>query len=264
MAKPASIDPPDPLEPTGPDSPPPERVKLPRIPAGPVYCNGIVRAGDKYCRKPMGERTPHEGYGRCFLHGGCAPSSVALATRQQAQEAMIRLGRPTPIGSANPVLDLLGALCECKGNVLAYRELLDRQAIGDDPNLTGLDHLGDEQVRPIVKLYNEERRDLFRIAAECVKLGLTERQVRATEDQVETFRSAWVAAIEDPAAGLDAVTRTTLRRVMVTHLRRLSALTFPEGIPDGPVGGPGGPVGGSTGSDGCERGEAPPGPQRGF
>jgi hypothetical protein len=43
-----------------------------------THCNAWISARKCYCKQHAGHRTPHQGTGRCWLHGGCA--SVARIT----------------------------------------------------------------------------------------------------------------------------------------------------------------------------------------
>jgi hypothetical protein len=38
-----------------------------------ALCNARQARADGYCEKAAGEKTPHEGIGRCWLHGGLSP-----------------------------------------------------------------------------------------------------------------------------------------------------------------------------------------------
>jgi hypothetical protein len=47
-------------------------------------CNARKRQGEGLCRNRAGMRTTHEGYGRCYLHGGTTPGGVVAAAKQEA------------------------------------------------------------------------------------------------------------------------------------------------------------------------------------
>ncbi len=179
------------------------------------------------CRKPAGWGTDHNGIGRCKLHGGLGPGArqqaERIAVERRARVALQRLGQSIDIEPAEALLNLVG---QAAANV-AY--LADE--VGGLPSLTAVPHVttrtgdvieGEEYVRALVRLYNEERDRLARTAKAALGAGIAERQVRLAESQGRDLARVVVTVL----AKLDlAPDQVASARVMVAdELRKLASL----------------------------------------
>ena len=202
------------------------------------HCGARRRSDDKNgdgvrgqpCRKPAGWGTDHNGIGRCKLHGGLGPGARQQAERiaieRRARSALHRLGQSIEIEPAEALLNLVG---EAAANV-AY--LADE--VGGLTSLTAIPRVttragdvmeGEEYVRAVVRLYNEERDRLARVAKAALDAGITERQVRLAESQGRELARVVVTVL----ARLELTPeQSAAARVMVAEeLRTLAAAPTP-------------------------------------
>ncbi|RCK68283.1 hypothetical protein DT076_16685 [Desertihabitans brevis] len=170
-----------------------------------ALCGARTRSGAPCSNPPMlGQR-------RCRMHGGASPRARSRAERtlaeQQAALAATRLG---VLVETSPEQALLDEVHRCAGMIAYYgqraREVEAGTIDGDRPNRldpddpretrrdlvwgitrqkTGGEDAGTtEEAAPNVwlKLWNEERDRLVRVAAACLKAGIEERRVRIAEE----------------------------------------------------------------------------------
>jgi hypothetical protein len=102
-------------------------------------CGARTRAGGS-CNKSAGAGTPHSGFGRCALHGGCTPDHIKHAALQQAMEFVTgALGHETDV---DPLDATLMAVRLAAGAVGYWRhQLAETQQDGGRPTDTQIEGL---------------------------------------------------------------------------------------------------------------------------
>lgn len=134
---------------------------------------GAKKKNGEMCRAFAGQSTDHLGIGRCKYHGGSTPSHRSNAVKQEAQRQMSVMGDPievTPGQALQSVLNLsAGALVWLKAMVAGLTE-------GDVANPEG---------QSLLRLYNDERERVARIAKACADAGVSEREIQLSERQTE-------------------------------------------------------------------------------
>lgn len=151
----------------------------------------VIDTGARYthCLAKAGHGTDHVGSGPCERHRGNRelPNRRAqlLLRDIAARKALASLAVSFEI---SPTDALLALVHEAAGNVafLGGRVAdLGLQLVGDVYALTreGDPVATSEDARAIVKLYNEERDRLAKVAKMAIDAGIEERQVRVLEDQ---------------------------------------------------------------------------------
>lgn len=173
------------------------------------YCGGKKRQGTGNCTRPAGWGTDHPGFGRCKLHGGCAPSSNVAAAREQAQDAVMRLG-------FQPVADPLAQLASVAGELVAVKDRL-REHVERLTQIRTLSAEGTEQVRAELSAYQQALRDTVGVLATMARLNIGERMAKVSEAQLELMEKAFRVALEDAGLGLEEQDRAA--RVFTRHLR---------------------------------------------
>jgi hypothetical protein len=158
-------------------------------------CGAKARSGNP-CGRPAGWGTPHPGVGRCKMHGGSTPTGIKSAQNQMAATAVKTYGLPVEI---DPHEALLEELHRTAGHVAWLRTKI---AALEDGELHGPVGGGEhsharEEPHVWVRLYQEERVHLTRIAKVCVEVGIEERRVRLAERMGELFAGALQRILED-------------------------------------------------------------------
>lgn len=165
-------------------------------------CGAKKRAGGE-CGRPAGWGTPHPGTGRCKLHGGSTPNHVAAAQREQAADAVQTLGLPRDV---EPHEALLEEVHRAAGHVAwlagVVAELEKQQVVhGITRTVQMPDGTRSVEARAAlnvwVKLYQEERDRLTRVAKVAIDAGVAERQVRLAERQAQQLAEVIRAVLTD-------------------------------------------------------------------
>lgn len=148
-----------------------------------AVCGAKRRSGEP-CRKYSGEGTDHFGVGRCKYHGGNTRSHRKNAVEREAKARMIKLGEP--LADARPHAVLLGLLRASAGHV---------SWIGSE--VAELKDLGTHESQVMLRLYDEERDRLTRIAKSCSEAGVEAAEVQLQQAQALSIAHAVRAAAED-------------------------------------------------------------------
>jgi len=119
----------------------------------------------------------------CVKHGGSSPQARAAAERRIAEHAAVeaatravrKLGLPQDV---DPAQALLNELHQTAGIVAWLRGEIDQAAGAADDIAAIVDTAA-------WRTWHEQRTHLARVAAECVKVGIAERQVALEEARVE-------------------------------------------------------------------------------
>lgn len=166
-------------------------------------CSAHTRAGNPCRQPPMADQTV------CKMHGGKAPQALdAAARRRQEREALLAVetfGLPRVV---DPHTALLEELHRTAGAVAWLGAV-----VAD----LGKGKVAGESV--FVKLWQEERAHLVRVAKTCVDVGIEERRVRLAE-QAGAQLAAVVRAVLD-RLGLSDEQLALAARVVPEEFRRL-------------------------------------------
>lgn len=177
------------------------------------YCGGKLHGRDGTCTQPAGWGTQHQGFGRCKLHGGNAPSGRIAGAEQQARAEMARLDVP-------PVENALTELAKIAGQVVAWKDAL----AGKVNALTSLRYdseFGGEQLRSEVILWERALDRCEKFLTAMARLDIDERLARVTERQAEQVSAALTAVLAE--MGLSSEQQRDARTGVARHLRAVPA-----------------------------------------
>jgi hypothetical protein len=164
-------------------------------------CGANTKRG-AVCNKPAGWGTPY-GHGRCRLHGGATPTHVKAAHRREAERAITTLGLPRDV---EPHQALLEEVHRAAGHVAWLAQViskLERNQVVHGITRTVQLPDGSRTVEARaaisvwVKLYQEERDRLVRVAKAAIDAGVAEQQVRLTEAQAQQLAQVIRAILTD-------------------------------------------------------------------
>lgn len=186
-----------------------------------------VETGARYdhCLQKAGAGTDHPGVGKCQRHHGngelASKRAKSLMRDLAARSALRTLAVPIEV---SPTEALMGLVYEAAGNVafLGGRVAdLGLELVGDVYSLTreGDAVATSEDARAIVKLYNDERDRLAKVAKLAIDAGLEERAVRVLEDQAVMIAKVLRATIM--ALELPPETQVRAFSIMAQELRAL-------------------------------------------
>ena len=164
-------------------------------------CGANTKRG-AVCNKPAGWGTSYR-HGRCKLHGGASPTHVKAAQRREAELAVVTLGLARDV---DPNQALLEELHRAAGHVAWLGEVvgeLDKNQVVYGITRTVQHPDGTRTVEARaginvwVKLYQEERDRLVRVAKAALDAGVAEQQVRLTEAQAQQLAGVIRAILTD-------------------------------------------------------------------
>lgn len=182
------------------------------------------------CMQRSGMKTAHPGVGRCSVHGGNLPNNskrgVEILRDLRIRQQMLSLGRTVDI---NPTDALLHLVSEAAGNVafLGGRvSELGMNLVGPIYSLSrdGTPIETSEEVRALVRLYNDERDRLMKVSKVALDSGIAEREVKLQEDQAMQVVTMLQNVLS--GLGLDATTISKARVLLGAEFRRLDAVTI--------------------------------------
>lgn len=196
------------------------------------YCGARKKQGPGTCRRPAGWGTPYKT-GRCKLHGGATRTHRQKAAREAAAEAVATYGLPREL---DPHEALLEEVYRTAGHVAWLGQVvagLEREQLVEGvtkqsrtvplPGREGSDRPdGDEgkqadvnagserteiatAISVWVRLYQQERDRLVRVAKAALDAGVAERQVQIAEQQATLFAAAIRAIVID--LGIDPASK---------------------------------------------------------
>jgi hypothetical protein len=171
-------------------------------------CGAKKKNGDS-CRAFAGQGTEHPGVGRCKYHLGGTKTHRTHAVRQEAQRRSIEFGQSLPV---EPTEALLGVLHLSAGHLSWVREEL---AATDDKRSF------DAQV--LLRLFNDERDRVARIAKAALDAGVQERHIKLAERYGELIATVLRAIFYDPELALTAAQRDRLPDLLRRHLSGLES-----------------------------------------
>jgi hypothetical protein len=164
-------------------------------------CGANTKRG-AVCNKPAGWGTPSQ-HGRCRLHGGASPTHQKAAQRREAQRAVEQFGLPREV---EPHEALLEEVHRAAGHVAwlgeVVRTLEKNQVVhGITRSVQLPDGTRTVEARAAVniwvKLYQEERDRLVRVAKAAIDAGVEAHQVRLAEAQAEQLAQVIRAILTD-------------------------------------------------------------------
>lgn len=199
-------------------------------PPAPTSAAGICGApthplnGGGPCRRIKGWGTKHPGSGNCRSHFGNSANGKKHAATEAAamalESARIALGIPVEM---DPKRALLEQVWEAAGNVAFLRERVAE--MGPDLTLMSQDQIGSrlvirDDIRAMVKLYNEERDRLAKVAKMTIDAGVSESLVAIARSTAESIAAVVNAVLE--GLELPEEQRERGRVIAGTKLRLLS------------------------------------------
>lgn len=162
---------------------------------------GARKKNGATCRQYAGLGTDHLGVGRCKYHLGSTSSHRKNAVELEAKQRMVKLGEP--LADARPHGVLLALLRASAGHVGFLQA-----------EVAGLDDLGSHESQVMLRLYDEERDRLARIAKSCSEAGVEAGEVQLQQAQALTIATALRSAAEEIGLGRSQLTAlgTALRK----------------------------------------------------
>ena len=185
-------------------------------------CNSLKtdKSGDR-CKQAAGLGTDHPGWGRCKFHGGSTQSGKTSALKEKLSEKERFLGNEVVI---EPTEALLGEIRRTAGHVnwLHGQILRFGDDMGDNGSSVVLFQIGDvgQMKASWVKLYQDERTHLVKVAKMALDAGVAERQVKLAESQGELIATALRGILKD--LGLSAEQEALAPDIVRRHLRAVS------------------------------------------
>ena len=158
------------------------------------YCGGKKKQGEGTCTRPAGWGTPHPGTGRCKLHGGCAPSSVAAGLQAQAERLLYK-------HDAAPVTNPLEALQALAGRALALEQVIGEK-VNDLRSIRYETEGGGEQIRGELQVLERAMDRCGRLLTDIAKLNVEERLAAVREKTARMLEEALTAALQKSGADL--------------------------------------------------------------
>jgi hypothetical protein len=165
---------------------------------------GARKKNGELCRKFAGEGTDHFGVGRCKYHLGNTKTHAVNAVKQEAARRGVAFGQPIEV---QPTEALLSVLHLSAGHLAWVR---DELAVTDERTSF--------EAQVLLRLWNEERDRVARIAKTALDAGVQERQVALAERYGATLAECLRRIFEDPELDLTAGQRERLPAVVRRHL----------------------------------------------
>jgi hypothetical protein len=173
------------------------------------YCGGKLHKRDGTCTRPAGWGTEHQGFGRCKLHGGNAPSGRIAGAEQQARAELARL-------DVAPVDNPLTELAKVAGQVVAWKDVLAAK-VNELTSLRYETEFGGEQLRSEVLLWERALDRCEKFLTAMARLDIDERLARVTERQAAQVSAALSAVLTE--IGLPPEQQQDVRARLGRHLR---------------------------------------------
>lgn len=155
-------------------------------------CNSRKADGSGYCGQAAGHGTSHPGKGRCSKHGGSTKLGTQGALVEVAKDLVEVYGLPKKV---DPHTALMQELERTAGHVswlfIKVQEVgkeSDADLVGPVGNEgvsreTGLESHPSVEPNVWLRLYQEERKHLAKVARDCIAAGIEERRVEIAESQ---------------------------------------------------------------------------------
>lgn len=163
---------------------------------GAKLANSMERFGMiRYDLNPAGDRTPHLGTGRCYLHGGATPNHIRKAERGEMEVELKtiseQLGEPEPIGPAVVEAELLVRKMK-QWSLIFERKMDDLQEISD------WDRAGVEHARVAIEILERGYDRLMKALEFALKYNLEKERLELEQSQATLLSREISSVIMDP------------------------------------------------------------------
>lgn len=163
---------------------------------GAKLANSMERFGMiRYDLNPAGDRTPHLGTGRCYLHGGSTPNHLLKAERNKADIELRtiaqQLGEPDPIGPAVVEGELLVRKMK-QWSIVLEQKMDELQTISD------WDRAGVEHARVAIELLERGWDRLQKALEFYMKYDLEKKRLQLEEEQGRLIGNTIMSVVQDP------------------------------------------------------------------
>lgn len=178
-------------------------------------CGAKTRKGT-LCKRRAGERTAHEGTGRCYLHGGSSPQAELSGAAEVASAEVRRLGLMPPI-AIHPAQVLLECIANSWGEVKYWQAEVERldekevaaptitqtrrpQQVGrgeEDPNKMVVETtLGPPELHIAIRARADAEIRAVKFSESALRAGLEERLVKQAEGAADIVAPIVTGALE--------------------------------------------------------------------
>ena len=195
-----------------------------------ALCGAKTRSG-KQCRKFAGEGTSHVGVGKCKYHGGSMPNHIKHAAKIEAQrraheffqEHGIKFGQSIDIEPTEALLTVLQLSCGhlefIRVEIAAVEEARRSKETQDFTPAFERDVL--------MRMYDDERDRVARIAKMGLDAGVAERQIRMAEKYGTQLAQVIQDIFMDAELALTPAQRAALPALLRRHLVAASTTPTP-------------------------------------
>jgi hypothetical protein len=177
-----------------------------------ALCGAKKKNGDT-CRAFAGQGTDHPGVGRCKFHLGNTKNMRKHAVKLKAEEEVTRargqFGAKIPV---EPTEALLSVLHLSAGQLAWLHDELAEQT--DKQSFDG---------QVLMRLWNDERDRVARIAKAALDAGVAERSIRLAETYGEAIATVLRNVLYDPELGLTDMQQALLPDLVRRHLMAATA-----------------------------------------
>lgn len=208
----------------GSDAKPPQKrrpkgERPTRPDAGTPRCGANLTKGDGTCANGAGAGTGHRGVGYCVYHGGKTRSHQAKARREIIQRVVAGMGIPI---ETTPEQALMSEVYRSAGHVQWMSDVIaDWEYNAPRELILQLGETGYEKAAWI-RVYQDERAHLARVAKAAIDAGIAERVVQLATTQAGLINQAITQILTD--LGQDP-RDPQVRRVVANRLSAVAALT---------------------------------------
>jgi hypothetical protein len=136
---------------------------------------GAKKKNGTTCRQHAGAGTAHKGIGRCKWHLGNTAAHRQHAVKEEAIRKMATMGVGGDL-QVTPGQALQGAL-NLSANAMAWLTAM----VGGIPE----DEMLTPESQSLLRLFNDEKDRLARIASACAAAGISERQIKLAEHHTQ-------------------------------------------------------------------------------
>lgn len=169
----------------------PEYLDHPKNAKGDNIC-GAHKSNGKKCQLPAGQRTDHEGYGKCSFHGGNTPTLRKSAAKYMGGEVIDRMTNSYGLGGPvdiTPEDALLQEVRRCSGHVAFLQDRLDMFDLQLGSELL------EEAKKELIEIYRAERQMLVKVAKAAIDAGVAVAKVQLEREKglklVEVLREVF-------------------------------------------------------------------------
>jgi hypothetical protein len=176
------------------------------------HCGAKHKRDALPCRHPKGFRTDHLHAGNCWLHGGSSPNGKKYAGREQAQQALIKLG--IPLGDGDPIKLLGDTVRHVQGLLEASAQAV---LAALEPAAEAASKMQSLQLEAALDLYLRAIKEGHRAAKASVDANIAERMAVISERQADVILRALQAGLD--AAGVHGDSRALAEAAVISALR---------------------------------------------